>query len=495
MEEHKMRIRGIEGLGRRTRVQILALVVLAASLGLLLANAKPAHAQSFTVNSTIHPGTGVCDATECTLKEAINEANSNGVSDTIQFAAGLSGDIELSAEAGGFTIQNDTPEEDLRIDGPGAGVLAIDGNNQARAFSIASGVKATIEGLTIKNGSSSYAGGIDNGGTLTVSNSTLSGNSASFSGGGIDNGGTLTVSNSTLSGNSASEYGGGIYNGETGTLTVSNSTLSDNSAYLGGGISNFHGTLTVSNSTISGNSADYDGGGIATSGFNPATLANTIVAGNNSATNDPDARGTFTSQGYNLIGTPNDSSGWIDSDLLNQDALLGPLQNNGGPTHTHALKPASPAINAIPKGTNGCGTDITTDQRGVKRPQGGKCEIGSFEDASPKVKRVVPAQNATGIAPGANVSAFFSEAMMAASINAKTVKLYKAGTTTAIGAQVSYDAQKKKATLNPNSNLQRGAKYKAVVTTGVKDKAGNPLDQNPTLSGNQPKVWFFTVKN
>ena len=117
------------------------------------------------------------------------------------------------------------------------------------------------------------------------------------------------------------------------------------------------------------------------------------------------------------------------------------------------------------------------------------------DTTAPKVKRVVPVENATGIAPGANVSAFFSEAMRSGSINTNTVKLFKAGTTTALGAVVSYDAERKKAILNPNANLQLGKKYKAVVTTATKDLAGNRLDQNTALSGLQPKVWFFTVRN
>ena len=84
--------------------------------------------------------------------------------------------------------------------------------------------------------------------------------------------------------------------------------------------------------------------------------------------------------------------------------------------------------------------------------------------------------------------------MSAGSINSNTVKLFKAGTT-ALPAAVSYDTTTKKATLNPNANLQRGTRYKAVVTTGAKDLAGNRLDQNAALSGLQQKVWFFTVRN
>ncbi len=119
----------------------------------------------------------------------------------------------------------------------------------------------------------------------------------------------------------------------------------------------------------------------------------------------------------------------------------------------------------------------------------------SPDTVAPKVKRVAPVEDDTGIGLGANVSGFFSEAMKAGSINTNTVKLFKKGTTSALPAAVSYDKVAKKATLDPDAKLKRGATYKAVVTTGARDLAGNPLDQNPTLSGNQPKAWFFTVKN
>ncbi len=118
-----------------------------------------------------------------------------------------------------------------------------------------------------------------------------------------------------------------------------------------------------------------------------------------------------------------------------------------------------------------------------------------IERKPPRVVRVVPAEDATGIGPGANVSAFFSEAMKSDSINTNTVKLYRAGTTTALGATINYDAATRKATLDPNANLQLGKKYKAVVTAGTRDLAGNQLDQDPSVTGNQQKVWFFTVRN
>jgi hypothetical protein len=186
----------------------------------------------------------------------------------------------------------------LAINGPGAGYLTVSGNHASRVFEVAQATTVTLSGLTISNGSvtgnSGGGRGILNNGTLTVSNSTLSGNSAYKTGAGIYNNGTLTLSSSTLSKNSA-PYGGGIWNTATGTLTVNSSTLSKNSAAhgggilnngtltvsnstlsdnfgfgsksVGGGIANYQGTLTVSGSTLSGNSATH-GGGI----YNTATL-------------------------------------------------------------------------------------------------------------------------------------------------------------------------------------------------------------------------------
>jgi N-acetylglucosamine-6-sulfatase len=107
----------------------------------------------------------------------------------------------------------------------------------------------------------------------------------------------------------------------------------------------------------------------------------------------------------------------------------------------------------------------------------------------------VPKANATGVAPKANVKATFSEDMMT-SINGNTFKLFKKGSTTQkIAAAVSYDAGTDTATLDPTNTLQRGVNYKAVVSTGTKDLAGNQLDQNSTTTGSQQMAWFFTVSN
>src|SRR4029077_7192653 len=138
----------------------------------------------------------------------------------------------------------------------------------------------------------------------------------------------------TVSDNSANE-GGGIYS--TGaTITLSNSTFSGNTAAAGGGTVS-HTALQITNCTFSDNSARL-GGAV----LNTGTLAigNSILNAGDSGVNISNgAGGTVTSLGYNL--SSDDGSGYLSGpgDQINTDPVLGPLQNNGGPTLTHALSP------------------------------------------------------------------------------------------------------------------------------------------------------------
>jgi probable HAF family extracellular repeat protein len=117
----------------------------------------------------------------------------------------------------------------------------------------------------------------------------------------------------------------------------------------------------------------------------------------------------------------------------------------------------------------------------------------TVDKTPPKVDTVVPTEDATtGVAPGDDVTATFSEGMQVASVKS-AFKLYKKGTTSALAASVSYAGASRTATLNPSSNLKRGTTYKAVVSVGAQDLAGNSLDQDEILSGSQQKVWFFKV--
>jgi dipeptidyl aminopeptidase/acylaminoacyl peptidase len=142
---------------------------------------------------------------------------------------------------------------------------------------------------------------------------------------------------------------------------------------------------------------------------------------------------------------------------------------------------------------------ITTSQSGVRRltTDGGSSSPDwantPVDTLAPRVTRSSPTAGATEVLATANVTATFSEAMRAASINGQTFKLFRKGSSTKVAAVVSYNAGTHRATLDPTNSLRRGATYKAVVTTGAKDLAGNNLDQNSSLSGQQQKVWFFTV--
>ncbi|NEP14922.1 MAG: PEP-CTERM sorting domain-containing protein [Symploca sp. SIO2C1] len=240
------------------------------------------------------------------------------------------------------------------------------GDDAAGLVNFSSGTLMVIDSTLSGNSAVDVGGGIGNNGELTVINSSISENSARL-GGGIQNFlGTATIIDSTLSHNS-SRVGGGIFNepDPTSILTVTNSTISGNTAETnGGGIFNGGGSiLNVSNSTITDNTADSDGNGSGNSGgiFNlsSAEIEDTIIAGNFDTTNNagsgsivPDVSGEFTSNGYNLIGNVDGGTGFnatgdqvgTSTNLL--DPLLGSLQDNGGRTLTHALLSGSPALDA-----------------------------------------------------------------------------------------------------------------------------------------------------
>lgn len=235
-----------------------------------------------------------------------------------------------------------------------------------------SGIVSINNGTFSGNGAG-WGGAINSdSGTLIIINSTFSGNNQSFTGGGIVSRGNTVITGTTFSSNGASR-GGGIFNG--GTLEITNSTFSGNSGngfFGGGGIYNF-GTMTVTNVTLSGNSANPSGGGILNSA-GIVTLRNTIVT--NSPTGD-NCSGTITNGGNNIDDSA--SCGWGSNlgSMSNTNPLLGTLQNNGGPTQTMALLSGSPAIDSvIYNAPNGC---PSTDQRGVHRPIGLRCDIGAYE--------------------------------------------------------------------------------------------------------------------
>jgi hypothetical protein len=336
-----------------------------------------------TVPSTFTVLNTADDGSVGSLRWAVGQANTHAGDDTINFDPGMFITPKTIA-LGGTQLELTDTSGTQTIMGPAAGVT-VDAAGQSQVFQVDGLVNASISGLTITGGKDTNyygfgGGGVYNKGTLSLTNCTVSGNS-SFVGGGLSNYlGTLSLTNCTVSGNT----GGGLVN-FLGSMELTNCTVSGNSGgFDGGGVLNF-GTLSLTNCTVSGNSASY-GAGAGVYNYNypsfSATLGNTIVAGNTAPSGGPDVAGPFTSQGHNLIGATDGSSGWVASDLTGNSArllnpLLTPLDNFGGPTLTMDLLPGSPALDAgsnalIPAG-------VTTDQRGLPRIVNGTVDIGAFE--------------------------------------------------------------------------------------------------------------------
>jgi hypothetical protein len=326
-------------------------------------------------------GTTGSDSNNCT--SAANPCQTIG--HAISLAA--SGDAIVIAAA--TYSENLVITKNLKLTGSGAKTI-VDGGGANHTVAVESTTaNVSLSNLVIQNGSGTGGGGILNWGILTVSNSTVTGNSTgseySAVGGGIYNTGTLTLNRSTVKNNAVGAiyaYGGGICS--TGKLAINDSTISANTASGtsgggGGGVYVSGGTATINNSTISGNGGTPNGGDI----YNNATMTiqNSIVANSASGGN---CYGKITSNGYNL-SSDNTCTFSNSGDINGVNPMLGPLQNNGGPTQTMALPAGSRALNAgNPKGcTDNLGRLLKTDQRGRARPDPGDtsgCDMGAYEN-------------------------------------------------------------------------------------------------------------------
>ena len=400
---------------------------------LLLATSRPpTSVQAATITVTTTDDELNTDG-DCSLREAIVAANSDTPVDAcpagdgpdhIDLPAGdyvfsLQGINENEAELGDLDIT-----EDLTIIGAGRANTIIDANDVDRAFHLhPSAQDVEISRLTVRGGYAIVPGAIyvydsnlsllnarvrENAGTaavyvtlggeLTVVNSRIYDNTAHGLRVGVNS--SATVLNSLISGNSA-HYGAGISN--SANLTLVNSTVSGNSSTLdGGGLRNSDpvASTTLINTTVTNNTADSDGDNFGNGGGlhvdqGTTTIRDSIVAGNEDGsftTDYPDCSGNLFSDGYNLIQSTAGCtiSGITTGNLTGVDPLLDTLQDNGGPTLTHALLDGSPAIDAgspaVCEDANGA--SLTTDQRGYVRPVDGdgsgsaRCDIGAFEYAS-----------------------------------------------------------------------------------------------------------------
>lgn len=236
-----------------------------------------------------------------------------------------------------------------------------------------------LDGVTVDNNTGGGIGLFPSGCPMSfrVVNSTVSNNDSETMGGGIRAiaGGTaggliLGITNSTVSGNTATTNGGGVYIERPLPTFV---------------------LFNFINVTVTGNTAGAQGGGIAIAS-DVLGLSNSIVA-NNAAPTGPDVVGFVDSQDYNHFGsTAGATIGGNTTNNATGDPMIGPLASNGGPTQTRMPAAGSPVVNTIPNGTNGCGTTIITDQRGVARPASGLCDKGSVERSAASVPAYIAGQ-------------------------------------------------------------------------------------------------------
>ncbi|NJM13243.1 MAG: hypothetical protein HC889_16455 [Synechococcaceae cyanobacterium SM1_2_3] len=379
----------------------------------------------------------------------------NKINDTVTFThsiltnSGDAGSIGGSIlNEGTLTISNNSTLSNNT--GLEAGAIANEGG--AAVLTIANS-------SVINNTATRNAGAIRNGGQLIIQDSALIGNEVTGvlgtdAGGAIqNNGGSVTITNSNLSDNTAAKYGGGIHNQSGGTVVISSSTLSNNHATnsFGGAIANQSGTVNITNSTLSGNTAGTDGGGIGNDGtltlvnstlsYNEASLSggaiyitsgniltsgNSLIAGN-TATLGPEIynAGTFTSNGYNLIGF-NSTLGVVNgttnypqtgdftptASLIN--LIITGLSDNGGPLLplasllTHKPLPGAVGETAIDAGNNALAINpdlspLTADQRGAPRIYNTTVDIGAME-AGTYPLTVITAGTGSGTVTGGTIA-------------------------------------------------------------------------------------------
>ena len=353
--------------------------------------------------------TNLDDSGAGSLREALARVADGG---TVTFDPALAGGT-VTLTSGELAI-----DSSVSIDAAVAAPVTVSAGGASRVIQVAAGAQVSINDLTIRDGvASPRGGGILNNGELSLErvvvtdNLENSGGAASFDlgGGGIytGEGATLNLTDSTVSDNSTvNQPAGGVYGFLNSTITVTRSTISGNvGGDVAGGLRTL-GVATIQNSTISGNTSSAWHGGALFATDGSVTIANSSIVGNNapdgtagglmvatfgtpvdvsivdsviadngtySCQTEGGSAASLTSLGGNVV--TDDSCAAVPSDTVVTPGAAGvaALADNGGPTLTHALEAGSPALDSA---SSAC---PSTDQRGVSRPQGSSCDVGSFE--------------------------------------------------------------------------------------------------------------------
>ncbi|MGC2234761.1 MAG: choice-of-anchor Q domain-containing protein [Pyrinomonadaceae bacterium] len=350
-----------------------------------------------TVTKTADTNDGAC-AADCSLREAIAAANASGspeLENVIIFNPAVFNAAQtITLTLGELQINNSGI---FSIQGTGSNLLTISGNNSSRVFYITGGATVTLSNLKITGGNgtgtfSDAGGGIyNNNSTLSLTNSVVTANTASFGAGGIYNTfGTLDINNSTVSNNSAGNIGGGVYNNNAGRMSVVNSTFTGNSSFNGGGIHNFGGMLTVSNSSFNGNTAG-GGGGIQNIGDGTLSITNSTF-NNNTA--------SIGGGGINSTGTLTVKGSTVSNNLAIPDGSGGGLNCSGNTKITDTIISDNTA--GFSAGGIGAGGSMTIDKSSITRNTsnnraGGIDSIGTLVIRTSAITGNTAAQFAGGI--------------------------------------------------------------------------------------------------
>ena len=507
---------------------LTAMVIIA--MALVALPASPAYAASITVNTTTDE---VANNANCSLREAIVAANTNasfngctytgtGPDDIITVTSGqtytlsivgsneFQGDLDVGIAGG--TAGN------LTIQASGATNAIIDANDINRVFEVLpdGDPDLTLINLTITNGNSPDGAGVHfaGNGTFTLTDSVVSSNIGTGSadcGAGVWNhseatlviqdslfegntctgtgadggaifkgtGGSLTITDSTFSNNSTVDNGGAVHvDMLSGTATITNSTFASNTAGgRGGGLQVVNGTVTVEFSTFSGNAANMvsasTGGAVQATGGTVSVLrsilANSTSGGSPTQDCDQVSPGSVTVTN-SLVESNSDCAGTITS---SSDPGLAPLANNGGSTPTMAITSSSPAYNAALS----CGL-VTSDQRGVARPQNLACDLGAFElqigiiDPAPTVVSVSRADPSPTNAASVDFTVTFSEAVTG--VDATDFTLTTTGVSGASIAGVSGSGSVYNVAVN-TGNGDGTIRLDVVDNDSIRDAGNNPL--------------------
>lgn len=339
--------------------RLKALPVALALVALLLGDAT-ASAQTYSVTRTDDPNPAPCEPGNCSLRGALNASNaSTGVDDVVILPASGAPYL-LQYEFLPFTISDET-----EVRGAGANQAVVEGDGMETIFAVGAGIKATIAGITITNGTSA----IQSNSELIVRGVSIEGNEWNGGTAGIITNGPLTVESSFLGFNRTNSVTAGVIFSNA-PVTIVNSTIAHNTSKEGLGAISANSSVTIVNSAVVSNRSET--APAAAVGGVPLTVRNSVFADNRDAIGPLNctSTGPLTSFGGNV--SDDASCGTGATDKPNVNPLLGTLALHGGTTQVYDLLSGSPAIDAAQQ----C---PAVDQRGVARPQGAACDSGPYE--------------------------------------------------------------------------------------------------------------------